>query len=83
MYKRKIDIVNKIMLFCTFSVLNLICMSLILYLRKQNLLVIDANMNNIGFLLKYLLISLFVAVVLPIIFYRFKKMKINILIRKE
>lgn len=83
LYKRNISILKTISLYCSFATLNLLLMSFILYIRKQSLIIIDENMNNIGFLFKYLILTTLFSIILPVIFYTYIKFQIKISIKKE
>lgn len=69
-------------MYAVFFLTNLTCMAAILYVRGHALAVIDANMNTVGFLLKYLLISWLIAIVSPLVFHRVDQMKLKVRILK-
>mgnify|MGYP000844975283 CR=1 FL=1 len=69
--------------YSSFLLSNLIFMSGLLYFRGQSLLVIDNNMNNIGFLFKYLVFTCFFAVFLPIAVYYISTLDIKIKVIKS
>lgn len=63
--------------YAVFLLSNIACMAAILYMRGHATLVIDPNMNNVVFLLKYLLLTLIYSVVAPYALHRVIHLKIR------
>lgn len=77
------NLVGNITMYAVFLLINITCMAAILYVRGHALTIIDANMNTIGFLLKYLLFSGLISIVTPLIFHWFSKISLKVRVVEE